>query len=158
MYIVGYVKDMDQGLLDMRWPKDDEGNLNYDPDDTEFEKFIGIDVHCGGRNSDFYTKDENGNLVKKRRLDGFRYYIDEETGAYDIWLERDHCDTYEADGSFLYPASKNILEEIYLYASYDDERVTDEANEAMERIFEGAGCNLMGKNWDYGEMPPYSGK
>ena len=158
LYIVGYVKDMDQTLLDAGYPRDDDGNLAYDPNDTEFEQFIGVDVSAVGRLLTYYTKDERGNLIQKNQLDGYRYYIDEETGAYDLWLQRDHDYIYDKNGELKNIPANNFIEEIYLYSDYDDERITDEANAAMEEIFNNSGCDFAAKNYEYGEMPPYSGE
>ncbi len=121
---------------------------------TAYNLFIGRDPGWY-----YYTQDESGEITKHLANDGFEVYYDESTGAYDFCLPFYESKIVTKAGAPLcYEELFTRVENCYLFTSYDDPRITDEAQSRMESIYENAGCDFFGKNWDFGEMPPYSGR
>ena len=136
LYVVGYPK------------------LDLTPESAGYYLFIGKDPTWS-----YYTKDENGNVVPHKPTEGFEAIYCEETGGYDFRLpyyEVKLCT--KAGAPLCYEALFTEVENCYLFESYDDPRITDTARDKMESIYENAGCSFFDKNWEFGEMPPYSGK
>ncbi len=132
--------------------------VGYPADDMS-EEMPGAHVATGKTsNQPYYTKDENGNIKTNYTLYGHYSVYNPENGSYDIGNPYNEVVLYKQDGSIKHSRpNNNRFREIYLYTGYDDPNITDEAYAAIERIFESAGCDHVGKNWDFGEHPPYSG-
>lgn len=149
-YFVGYpydytVADPDNNITADQYPLDDDGELAYD--DESGETLVGWYVYVGKK----YTT--------KSQKEGFRYYIDEETGAYSFkyaYLD----EAYAADENSSYTSRGNcniVIEDIYLYHTFDD--ASEDALAEMEAIYNAAGCNFNLKPRDFGEQPdqPFDG-